>query len=417
MAHKSRKDDILYIFSEYPHRLMQHILSFLQTEKKEKEWLLEQEFFEKYAVTYADCPKEIHELQIVKEKKLFWEFYEKRRAPEWKKRVFIQTSLKNLISVLKEYEAVELLESLMWIFGWNLSVEIRRTWSVPEEEKAKFHDFDKSGFDVRGKNSFHEEMKKRLSKQKEEKSKSLTEEGERTESTGKLELSGFGKEEGFAENRTSFGKKTLEKQSLSEASSLDKGEKNKAADSVQENKTASGVRIVQEISGILSLTEETYQSELKKIMIKHENLMSLSVRKEIKKARQGKVLSQTRLAEFYAEEGTKHTDYEEAAKWYGFAARKGGFQAKFALGKLFDSGKLGKGEVKERGIHYFRELAEEGYPTAQSILGMKYFLGDGVEKNMTEAVKWLKKAAAQGQEDAKRQLDKILKSRGIEGKI
>ena len=45
-------------------------------------------------------------------------------------------------------------------------------------------------------------------------------------------------------------------------------------------------------------------------------------------------------------------------------------------------------------------LAEQGYATAQHNLGVMYANGEGVEKNLTEAMKWYRKAAEQGNENA-----------------
>ena len=49
-------------------------------------------------------------------------------------------------------------------------------------------------------------------------------------------------------------------------------------------------------------------------------------------------------------------------------------------------------------------MAEKGLPTAQCILGMKYWFGDGVEVDYKKAAGWLKKAAAQKHDAAIRNL-------------
>ena len=54
--------------------------------------------------------------------------------------------------------------------------------------------------------------------------------------------------------------------------------------------------------------------------------------------------------------------------------------------------------------------AEGGDAEAQSELGMCYFRGKGVTKDYEEAVKWWTKAAEQGDEQAKKQLE-LLKSK------
>ncbi len=48
----------------------------------------------------------------------------------------------------------------------------------------------------------------------------------------------------------------------------------------------------------------------------------------------------------------------------------------------------------------FKRLAEAGDPRAQAHLGYLYYVGEGVEQNYAEAVKWYQKAAAQGDADA-----------------
>lgn len=53
------------------------------------------------------------------------------------------------------------------------------------------------------------------------------------------------------------------------------------------------------------------------------------------------------------------------------------------------------------------EQAKAGDVESQCYLGFLYYHGNGVQKNVSEAVKWYKKAAEQGMEDAKEKL-KIL---------
>ena len=51
--------------------------------------------------------------------------------------------------------------------------------------------------------------------------------------------------------------------------------------------------------------------------------------------------------------------------------------------------------------------AEQGYAPAQYNLGVMYANGEGVAKNDEQAVKWYRKAAEQGDEDAKKLLEKL----------
>ena len=51
--------------------------------------------------------------------------------------------------------------------------------------------------------------------------------------------------------------------------------------------------------------------------------------------------------------------------------------------------------------------AEDGDAQAQRSLGMLYYYGVGVKKDRAESVKWLRKAADQGDEAAKKMLSEI----------
>ena len=56
----------------------------------------------------------------------------------------------------------------------------------------------------------------------------------------------------------------------------------------------------------------------------------------------------------------------------------------------------------------WRKAAVQGYTIAQTKLGICYYLGAGVEESQTEAVKWTKRAAHQGDIGAIRFLNSIL---------
>lgn len=54
-----------------------------------------------------------------------------------------------------------------------------------------------------------------------------------------------------------------------------------------------------------------------------------------------------------------------------------------------------------------RKAAEQGNPTAQYNLGTLYRDGEGVEQSDAEAVKWFRRAAEQGDPDAKEELKRL----------
>jgi hypothetical protein len=60
-----------------------------------------------------------------------------------------------------------------------------------------------------------------------------------------------------------------------------------------------------------------------------------------------------------------------------------------------------------RALGYIREAAEGGRADGQNILGWMYEHGRGVAQNREEAIRWYRKAAAQGHKDAKQRLGKM----------
>ena len=72
----------------------------------------------------------------------------------------------------------------------------------------------------------------------------------------------------------------------------------------------------------------------------------------------------------------------------------------------------GKGVVKDvtEAVKWYRKSAEQGDARAQSNLGIMYETGKGVSKDIAEAVKWYQKAAKQGYRDAQENLIRLKKS-------
>ena len=61
----------------------------------------------------------------------------------------------------------------------------------------------------------------------------------------------------------------------------------------------------------------------------------------------------------------------------------------------------------QRTIEFQKKRAEEGSPTAQYDLGLRYLTGDGVDKDIETATKWLKEAAKNGNKDAEKKLAEL----------
>ena len=66
-------------------------------------------------------------------------------------------------------------------------------------------------------------------------------------------------------------------------------------------------------------------------------------------------------------------------------------------------------EMRSRALVFRMEQATNGMPTAQYRLGMSYLAGtDGVKTNRVLGIYWLRKAADQGQDDAGREIARMV---------
>ena len=91
----------------------------------------------------------------------------------------------------------------------------------------------------------------------------------------------------------------------------------------------------------------------------------------------------------------KQQDDEAAAQWYLKAAEQGHVESYYCLGSMLK-------EVCEfeDAFGCFQEAAEQGHAASQYELGVAYSLGFGTEQNDEESMKWYRKAAEQGHEEA-----------------
>ncbi len=95
-----------------------------------------------------------------------------------------------------------------------------------------------------------------------------------------------------------------------------------------------------------------------------------------------------------------------AEAWFSLAAEQGHDDAARALGRLQQSTPQAPvaGEAKELIVEQLREWAEKGDVKAQYSLARAYVIGLGIEKDEAEAQKWYRLAAAQGHDDAAKEL-------------
>ena len=99
--------------------------------------------------------------------------------------------------------------------------------------------------------------------------------------------------------------------------------------------------------------------------------------------------------DYYYGKNGKNKDDEAAAQWYLKAAEQGHVESYYCLGSMLK-------EVCEfeDAFGCFQQAAEHGHAAAQYELGVAYSLGLGIELNNEESMKWYRKAAEQGHEEA-----------------
>ncbi|MDO5297106.1 MAG: tetratricopeptide repeat protein [bacterium] len=99
----------------------------------------------------------------------------------------------------------------------------------------------------------------------------------------------------------------------------------------------------------------------------------------------------------------KRKDYAEAVRYYRAAAAQGSPESQTALGICYY---FGRG-VEKNLLEFFnwsRKAAQQDFAPAQRNLGICYYEGYGVEKSLTQAIDWFQKAAEQGDSEAQRNL-------------
>jgi hypothetical protein len=88
-------------------------------------------------------------------------------------------------------------------------------------------------------------------------------------------------------------------------------------------------------------------------------------------------------------------DDVQAVAWFRKAAVQGFAPAQTLLGhRYFDGEGVPKDQVQA--VSWYRKAAEQSLAEAQYVLGSRYADGKGVEKDFVQAVKWYRKASEQG---------------------
>jgi uncharacterized protein len=97
-------------------------------------------------------------------------------------------------------------------------------------------------------------------------------------------------------------------------------------------------------------------------------------------------------------------DYATALSSARPAAKRGDHVAQHILGQLYRDGQGGEAQDYAEALHWYRKAADQGNALAQYNLGLLYQNGQGVPQDMAQSRAWMQKAAAAGDENAKKWL-------------
>ena len=119
-------------------------------------------------------------------------------------------------------------------------------------------------------------------------------------------------------------------------------------------------------------------------------------RKKRKAAERGRAKSQHNLGVFYREGlGGVEQSMEEALKWFHKGAQGGNVSSNICIGYAYENGS-GVQKDGKRALEYYRKAAHD-HPIAMNNLGLAYKNGTcGVERNFEEGLRWIKRAANMG---------------------
>ena len=372
--------ELITIVPDYPHELLLHLSKLVAGKKdvlKNKEQLLS-DFKERYLGEI----REYELLNIAYDSNVVNDFITNNSKSSWNKRVCVEKSFRILNKTLSEKEAVILVESLMFVLDWKFTMDIERKVKVADRDKADFH--KKTELSKGNEYAVRETFSKQNVEEDKSDSDNVSDNNNYTNSQIKSGLDVELKPEVTAEK-------------VIESSEINKTEEKTR----RENKKEPEQNFKDNITAELEETEKIIKpiEIVKAEQAKFYNKMNMQEKRTLKKAVKGDALSQCEMGDYYAESGTEHTDYKEAVKWYYSSADNGYERALFEIGKICDQFLSEYGGKKEA-LKIYTDMAERGFPSAQCILGMKYWFGDGVDVDINKAILWMQKAADQQHETA-----------------
>lgn len=126
-----------------------------------------------------------------------------------------------------------------------------------------------------------------------------------------------------------------------------------------------------------------------------------------KAAAAGNPDAQYDLATLYLRGAGVTKSLEDAANWFGRAAREGKLaKAQYALGVLHARGK-GVKQNDVEAVLFYQRAADQGYVPAITEVGLAFLHGKGVKKDLVRAKRYLERAAEAGEVNAQYTLGRI----------
>ena len=120
-------------------------------------------------------------------------------------------------------------------------------------------------------------------------------------------------------------------------------------------------------------------------------------------AKQGLAQAQYDLAAFYDKGFVVQQNYTQAVKWYKSAAAQGIIDAQYSLGLIYLNLSLNFHDMDE-GVRLIEKAAERGSWVALYTRGSMALTGLGVPKSDSDAAKWFRLAAENGDAKLKKNL-------------
>jgi TPR repeat protein len=134
---------------------------------------------------------------------------------------------------------------------------------------------------------------------------------------------------------------------------------------------------------------------------KNKKNLDKAKQKLLELADPGLPMAQFELGKLYATgEGGFEKDMNKAVKWYRIAAEQDHVEAQYTLGVRYYLGK-GVDQNNYESHAWFKRAAKQGHSKSQHNLGVSYFYGIGTDENKSKAYNWFEKAAEGGVKKSK----------------